>query len=176
MITNDSVLKALKKTPNFRTFPDDGLLKLIEIGQILGFNKKDYIYKETKKEDADNESADSFFIIIKGCVDDFIMEEDHEVYLCTLGEGEILGETGIFPGMGRVDNMMPVEDTKILEIKRENFMKFMREYQSASNQILLIMISCLVKKLQRSNHDLAFERRDDFSQSMIDELIHEISE
>lgn len=176
MITNDSVLRALKKTPNFRSFPDEGLLKLIEIGQILEFTKKDYIYKETRKEDGEGEHSESFFIIVKGCVDVSILEDNHEVYLCTLGEGETIGETGIFPGMGRVDNVMPVEDTKVLEIKKENFMKFMKEYQSASNQILLIMISCLIKKLQRSNRDLAFERRGDFSQSMIDELIHEISE
>lgn len=176
MITNESVLKALKKTPNFRSFPGEGLLKLIEIGQILEFNKKDYIYKEIRKDDGDSDSEESFFIIVKGCVDVSIWENDHEVYLCTLGEGETVGETGIFPGMGRVDNVMPVEDTKILEIKKENFMKFMKEYQSASNQILLIMISCLIKKLQRSNRDLAFERRGDISQSMIDELIQDITE
>lgn len=176
MITNEFVLKALKKTPNFRSFPDDGLMKLIEIGQILEFNKKDYIYKETRKDDGESDAEESFYIIIKGCVDVFIRENDHEVYLCTLGEGETVGETGIFPGMERVDNVMPVEDTKILEIKKENFMKFMKEYQSASNQILLIMISCLIKKLQRSNRDLAFERRGDFSQSMIDELIQDITE
>lgn len=172
MKNSTAVLKALKKTPNFRSFPEDGLLKLIEAGRILEFPKKDYIYQETPENKAGTSDCESFFIIAKGCVDLSINEDGREVYLCTLGEGEIIGETGIFPRMRRADSAVPMEDACIIEVKKENFMKFMKEHRSASNQILLIMISCLIKKLQRSNRDLAFERREDFSQSMIDELIH----
>lgn len=176
MKSSTAILKALKKTPNFRSFPDDGLLKLIEVGRVLEFSKKDYIYQETFENGVETADCESFFIIVKGCIDLSINEDGREVYLCTLGEGEIIGETGIFPRMGRVDNAVSTEDSKILEIKKENFIKFMKENRSASNQILLIMISCLIKKLQRTNRDLAFERREDFSQSMIDELIQKTTE
>lgn len=176
MTTNSSVLKALKKTPNFRTFPDEGLLKLIEVGQILEFNKKDAIYKQTGIEKNVSEINESFFIIVKGCVDVLVTENEKEIYLCTLGDGELIGETGMFPGMGRLDSVIPVENTTLLEIKRENFMKFLKEYQSSSNQILLITISCLIKKLNRTNLDLAYERRNDIAQSAIDEMISQITE
>ena len=91
MKNSTAVLKALKKTPNFRSFPEDGLLKLIEAGRILEFPKKDYIYQETPENKAGTSDCESFFIIAKGCVDLSINEDGREVYLCTLGEGEIIG-------------------------------------------------------------------------------------
>ncbi len=166
-VTNDGILKSLQNTAMFKYYPDEDLLTLIESGSIVEFYKQDYLIRE-------GDLSSSFYIIISGSVDVCVSGKDKEVYISTIGEGEVVGEAGIFSKVKRTANVIATEDTLVLELQRDSFIEFIKTHGTSGNQLLLVIVYSLLKKLREVNHDLAFERKDDISQNDIDKLIKDI--
>jgi CRP/FNR family transcriptional regulator, cyclic AMP receptor protein len=115
------------------------------------------------------------FAVIKGSVHVMVSEIDgRQVYICTIGDGDVFGEAGIFLKMKRTANVVSTGECVILRIKRENILGFVKKYPSAGIKILIVIIYSLLRKLRDANQEIAFERKTDFDQDDVDSLINDI--
>ena len=101
-------------------------------------------------------------------------EEDRNVYVSTLGEGEIFGEAGIFLKTARTANVSSLGESRVLRIHREKLLDFIRREPSAGVKLLMIIIYGLLKKLRESNQELAYERKGDIMQDDVDALVESV--
>lgn len=166
----EDVINLLKKAPMFKYFQVEAMDALLEVGTIRTFKEKEYLIYESNFES-------SMFVIINGSVSVTVTEEGKEVYICTIGDGEVVGEAGIFSKVRRTANILANEDNVVaLEVKREGLLKFVKDQPVPGSQLLMIVIYSLLKKLRSVNQDLAFERKDDISQDDIDKIIRGIAD
>lgn len=53
-------------------------------------------------------------------------------------------------------------------------LRFVKKNPIASNKIFMIMIYSLLQKLKEANRELAYERKSDYNQADIDDLINNL--
>jgi CRP-like cAMP-binding protein len=96
----------LKATPLFSDLSDDHIAKISECAKAMGFQAKDKIY-------AEGDPADQFMIVQEGRVA-IDMETPHRGVLTvhTVGPGEVLGWSWLFPPYEWHYNARAVRDTK----------------------------------------------------------------
>ena len=160
----EKVLIQLKSTQLFKFVDDATMKRLLEAGEVVRFNNQETIIRE-------GETQPELFIIISGCVNVTVSETDKEAYICTIGEGEIFGEAGIFSKVRRTANVISVDETVILRLPRNNLLGFIKKNPAGGIKILMIIIYSLLKKLREINQELAFERKFDVEQDDIDAMI-----
>ena len=97
-----------------------------------------------------------------------------DVYISTLGAGEIFGEAGMFLKTARTANVVSLGESKVLRRHREKLIDFIRSHPSTGVKILMIIIHGLLKKLRESNQELAYERKSDIVQDDVDDLVESI--
>jgi len=169
MVLNEEVVGMLQIKPMFKFFKKNDLEELIKSGKILRYAEGDTIITE-------GEYSQDFFIVISGCVNVNATEESKNVFICTIGEGEIFGEAGIFSKVKRTASVMASEGTVIVQLKRDDFLQFIRLNSQAGIKLLMIIIYSLLRKLRGVNQELAFERKFDIDQDDIDSIIQGIME
>ncbi len=162
-------IKKLKETPMFRYFQESAIDSFFEMGDIQEYKADDYVIHE-------NDSDASLFVIVSGAVHVTVTDGNSEVYICTIGEGEVFGEAGIFSQVRRTANVVANRETVVLVLTREALLNFIKENPTPGIQLLLIIIYSLLKKLREVNQDLAYERKGDISQEDIDAIIRSIME
>lgn len=169
MLNQDNIVDSLKKTQMFKFFQTESLAMLLEFGEVRHYANEDYIIHEAEMDA-------NIFIIVSGSVNVTVTEEEKEVYICTIGEGEVFGEAGIFSNVKRTANVITTEDAVVLSLKRDGLLKFIKKNPTSGIQLLMIVIYSLLKKLRGVNQDLAYERKSDISQEDIDNIIKNIME
>ncbi|MCP5515175.1 MAG: cyclic nucleotide-binding domain-containing protein [Spirochaetales bacterium] len=138
--------------------------KLVDAGEIITFEDGDLIIRE-------DEVSPHLFFIISGTVNIDVKGKDKDVYICSMGSGEFIGEAGIFMTLKRTANVRSADKSVLLRIERDNFHSFIKEKPAAGIKVLLIIIYSMLKKLSVTNQELAFERQHDIVQDDIDEII-----
>jgi len=99
----------------------------------------------------------------------------NEVFLSVIGEGEFFGETGVYNNAKRTANVSAaIDGCEILRIDRSDFFNFISGHTAAGVKILMIFVSGLLKKLNDSNKELAYERRNVLDQSAIDQFLQNL--
>lgn len=169
METHDDIIKLLQTKPMFKLFKQEDLTALIQAGSLLTYEDTDNIITE-------GEHSHDFFVVISGCVNVCVTEACKEVFICTIGEGEIFGEAGIFSKVKRTASVQATEGTTILRLHRDNFLTFLKTQPQAGMKLLMIIIYSLLRKLREVNQELAFERKFDIAQDDIDAIIQGIME
>lgn len=167
MLERKEIIGYLKNTQMFKYFHDEAMEILLNSGEVCHYASGDYIIKESEVDA-------SLFVIVSGSVNVTVAEEEKEVYICTIGEGEVFGEAGIFSQVKRTANVLATEDTVVLSLKRDELLLFIKENPTPGIQLLMIVIYSLLKKLRSVNQDLAYERKADISQDDIDDIIRSI--
>lgn len=132
----------LIKIPIFERLTEaDGevLLKLwkprtLKEGQIL-FRKDD--------------QGDSMFLIEDGAVEITvpINQPQKEMRVSVLGAGEFVGELSLIDGLPRTATARALEDCRLLEMRRDDFLKFLMERPS----VAILMVSEIGKRLRSTN-------------------------
>ena len=163
-MNKEKVVGLLTNAPMFRYFAKDSIESLCEVGKIIKYTAGEYIIRESELEEA-------LYIIISGSVCVTVSNEDREVYICTIGDGEVVGEAGIFTKVKRTANIKADVDTVALALSREGLLNFLKRNPTSGTQLLMIVIYSLIKKLRGVNQDLAFVRKDDITQDDIDSII-----
>jgi CRP/FNR family transcriptional regulator, cyclic AMP receptor protein len=152
----------------FKYLSDEEKATLRESSEILGYTDKENIITE-------GDVQPYIFAVIKGSVHVMVAEKEAKpVYICTIGDGDVFGEAGIFLKMKRTANVVSTGDCVILRIKRESFLGFVKKNPSAGLKILILIIYSLLRKLRDANQEIAFERKSDFDQADVDSLINDI--
>ncbi|HXG37933.1 MAG TPA: DUF1003 domain-containing protein, partial [Bacteroidota bacterium] len=132
----------LTKIPIFERLTEaDGevLLKLwkprtLKEGQIL-FRKDD--------------QGDSMFLIEDGTLEITVPvnQPQKEMRVSVLGAGEFVGELSLIDGLPRTATARALEDCKLLEMRRDDFLKFLIERPS----VAILMVSEIGKRLRATN-------------------------
>jgi CRP/FNR family transcriptional regulator, cyclic AMP receptor protein len=167
-------LKDLKASRIFNMLKEEELKEILDSGKILEFEKDEIIIKE-------DEVDPNMYIIIKGAVSIIIkqkLDDDSikDVYITTIGEGDIIGEAAIFLNVKRTAHAVSLMNLTVLKLERKEFIEFINNRPSAGIKILMLIIFSLLNKLKDVNHELAFERKATFDQSDIDSLMNEFIE
>ncbi len=152
----------------FRALNCDAKEWLWEKCEILDFSEEELVVKV-------GDWSPSFFGILTGCVGVSMAEEGRDVYINTLGAGQIFGEAAMFLKSPRTATVKTLEPSIILKLTRFDFLDFLAKFPRDGNKALLALMYGLLNKLRSSNEELAFERRDDTSQDDIDALVQELT-
>ena len=98
-------------------------------------------------------------------------EEDRQVYVNTLGAGDVFGEAGIFTSVARTATVTAQSSALVLAVHRDKLARFLKDHPEGGNKILLVIIYGLLLKLKAANQELAFERKDDMDQDGVDAMV-----
>lgn len=167
LAVNEAEMKSfLKKTNLFHYLSEQELKSLYGICCFVQYEEKEQIIQES-------EINPTLFIICKGIVNVSVHEKDkNDVYIASMGEGDVFGEAGLFINMKRTADVCSFGKTVLIQIERSNLMKFFSKYPLAGVKILMIITHGLLHKLRESNQEVAeFHKKSDFTQAELDELI-----
>jgi CRP-like cAMP-binding protein len=130
MIKFAEYINIFKNISIFENLSEDELLSLMEI----------VIYKEYPKNYTivrHNDMGDAMFIIINGLVKVSLFSENgREVVLDSIEKGGFFGEMSIIDKMPRSANVITIDDTETIMIKRDDFMNLLIQYPNISINIL----------------------------------------
>lgn len=166
MKTNESsYLKNLDKVLFFKFLSDKEKKELLDISEVINYSTGDIIISE-------GEIQPYIFTVIRGTVNVIVHEKNKkEVFICSIGAGDVFGEAGIFMKVKRTANVVSTAKTSILRIEREKMLSFIKRNKDSGIKILMLIIYSLLRKLREANQEIAFERKSDIKQEDIDSLI-----
>jgi CRP-like cAMP-binding protein len=137
-------VSVLKYIPLFSELDEYDLKEISKVAVRQVFKKDNMILIE-------EEVGSTMFIILDGRVKiSRISDEGREVILSILSEGDFFGEMSILDGQTRSANVVTLEDSKILVIRREDFLKMLRDYP----QIAINLLKELAHRLRRSDSQI----------------------
>jgi CRP/FNR family cyclic AMP-dependent transcriptional regulator len=171
-ISVENLLPLCKKVIIFNYLRSDEIRELIRIAQI-------YQYEKDEKIIAEGECSPYLYGVIEGVVNVMVKEADsQEVFICTIGEGDVFGEAGIFLKVKRTADVVSADKSVIMAIHRNDILKFIKKHPNIGIKMLMLVIYSLLRKLKEANHEIAFERKADIKQddidSMVDHLMREM--
>lgn len=134
-------LELLSTVPIFSDLTISALEELLSTMSKRSFRKQNMILME-------DEFGDTFFIITKGSVKITRVSEDgREVILAILGEGEFFGEMSLLDGETRSANVIALEDSEALILKRHDFLAILEKYP----KIAIALLTELAARIRKSN-------------------------
>lgn len=165
-------LKDYQKIVALKYLKDGELEQFVKVTDIVSYENREIIIKE-------GEYSPYIFGVLNGSVAVTVSEiqkekSKEEVYICTIGKGDIFGEAGIFMNVKRTANVISTDKTTIFSIHRKEFLNFIKEHPGIGIKILMLVIFSLLRKLKEANQELAFERKADINQNDVDDLVDKI--
>jgi len=131
----------LKYIPLFSELSDDDLREILKLAMRQIYKKDNMILIE-------EEIGSTMFIILDGRVKiSRISDDGREVILSILSEGDFFGEMSILDGQNRSANVVTLDDSKIMIIRREDFLQMLHDYP----QIAINLLKELAGRLRRSD-------------------------
>lgn len=168
MKTYEKKLELVDKTRAilaFRFLSPQETTDLLTVAEVLDFEEGETVIEE-------GELSPWFYGIIEGTVGVNVKEpEGNQVYVNSLGEGEVFGEAGLFQKVHRTASVVALERVLILRIHRRDFASFLERNAVSGNKVLLVIIFSLLRKLRQVNRELAYERKSDLGQGDVDAMI-----
>ncbi len=136
----------LKGVDLFSALDDHQLETIAQMIIEKSFRKSDIILME------DDESSQSLFIIAKGEVKVVLTAEDgREAILASLKEGDFFGEMSLLDGEPRSATVRAVEDSRLLAIRREDFLAAMKKQPD----LALTLLGEMSRRLRKSNRQIS---------------------
>jgi CRP-like cAMP-binding protein len=131
----------LKYIPLFSELSDNDLREISNLAVRQVYKKDNMILIE-------EEIGSTMFIILEGRVKiSRISDDGREVILSILSEGDFFGEMSILDGQNRSANVVTLEDSKIMVVRREDFLQMLHDYP----QIAINLLKELAQRLRRSD-------------------------
>jgi CRP-like cAMP-binding protein len=139
----------LKKVPLFSELSDEDLDRLLSISREKFYPKDSVIFQR-------DEVGNFFFIICFGRVKVVIETEDgKEAILSILYPTEFFGEMSLLDGEPRSATIIALENTRVLIIQRDEFLKLLYNHPEISLKILKTL-SLRLRKANRQIETLMF--------------------
>ena len=141
----------LKQSLIFSSLSDDELTELSKLAIERSFRPDEFVFWE-------GDDPDYFYIVVEGRIK--IIKHSSsgkEFIIAFFGPGEMFGEVAVFEGKPYPASAQVVADTKILSIKKDDFLSFL----STRPQVVLSIINVLGGRLRDAKSrlkDLAGER------------------
>jgi uncharacterized membrane protein len=134
-------LEALRSVPLFASLDDDAARDLRSL-------LSDKIVPQNTRLFRQGDKGDAMYLIESGRVRISIRdEEDQEVILAELAQGDFFGEMSIIDGRQRSADAKVIEDARFAILSREAFLSFVR----TNPDVALEMLSALTDRLRRTD-------------------------
>jgi CRP-like cAMP-binding protein len=161
-------VQALRRIITFRFLSDGEILDLLAESDLVAYDEGEAIVNE-------GEVSPYFFGILDGTVSVCVSEKDGgQVYVNSLGPGDVFGEAGIFMKVKRTATITALGAVTVYRVERSHLVRFIKRHSDAGNKILLVIIFSLLRKLRMVNQELAFERKSDIGQDEIDAMVENL--
>ena len=167
MSDTSKVAMQLAALPLFKYFDRAVLSSFVEGGELSTYRGGDTVIREA-------ELSPDFFVVVSGSVHVSVRKDDKDVFICTIGPGEIFGEAGLFSRIRRTATVTADDDASVLRLGRRHVLAFVKNDPEAGVKFLMVVIFSLLRKLREANQELAFERKFDIGQDDIDSIIADI--
>jgi len=120
----------LKEIPIFSDLNEEEIKEIFNISSIKKFEKNDVVLLQ-------HEPGDSLFILLQGKVKVVLFSKDgKEVILSTLSRGDYFGEMSLLDGKPRSASVIASEDSEFIILKREKFIKLIKNYPNIALKLL----------------------------------------
>jgi CRP-like cAMP-binding protein len=134
----------LKTIPIFSELHEEELAKISELLYSKSFKRNNIIVLE-------EEFGDTLFILQSGSVKiTRVSDEGREVILAILSEGDFFGEMSIFDGESRSANVIALEDSEVLMLKRSDFLDMLEKFP----KIAIALLGELASRLRKSDQQI----------------------
>jgi uncharacterized membrane protein len=134
-------LEALRSVPLFASLDDDAARKLRSLLSDKTVPQNTRLFRQGEKGDA-------MYLIEKGRVRISIRDDDEEeVILAELAQGDFFGEMSIIDGRQRSADAKVIEDAQLAILSRDAFLSFVR----TNSDVALEMLSALTDRLRRTD-------------------------
>lgn len=153
----DSYLQAkIDKISIFRYLDDSEKKTLLKFAHFHEYYNDERIITQ-------GETSYSFYALISGQLNVTINGENNkQVPISHINEGEFFGETGIFDDGQRTATVSAIDTVHVLVIERNDFFCFIRMYPRAGVKLMMLFVHGLMKKLNASNKELVVEKETGF--------------
>jgi CRP-like cAMP-binding protein len=138
----------IAKIPIFSYLAEKELKKLIRSADVI-------IYEDGEKIVTQGDLSEYFFGIIKGEVDVSTRNKHKNVFIYSIGAGEIFGETAVFMAEKRTAHVTSSGDTVVVRIHRNEIVSLIKHHPLIGNRFLILIIYSLLKKLRASTEEIA---------------------
>lgn len=134
----------IRQIPIFSELTEKNLQEIVRNFMPQSFKKDNMILIE-------EEVGSSMFIILNGKVKISRLSDDgREVILGILSEGDFFGEMSILDGQARSATVVAIEDSDLLVIRRDEFLKMLHDYP----EIGINLLKELAMRLRRADSQI----------------------
>ena len=138
---NQMTLEALRSVPLFASLDDDAARDLRNLLSEKTVTQNTRLFRQ-------GDSGDAMYLIESGRVRISIRDdEEQEVTLAELAQGDFFGEMSIIDGRQRSADAKVIEDSRLAVLSREAFLSFVRK----KPDVALEMLSALSERLRRTD-------------------------
>ena len=163
-------LESIQEINMLRYLSGEELEKFLALAEIV-------YYKKGEKVINLGDISPHFYAVVKGSMHVSMREPNgQEVFICTMEQAEVFGESAIFMTEKRTADVTSSQDSVLLRVHRKDLMIFIRENPPAGNKILMLIIFSLLSKLREANQELAFEKQSVIELDDIDSLVKDFME
>lgn len=132
-MTNKEIKNIIKENPFFNNLNDRSINQIIKVARFKDLNKGDFIFHR-------DEPGKVLFIVIDGMVKiHYGMDRTRQKTLALLTQGEFFGEMAILTDSGRSADAEAVEESKVLLIRKNDFLKLLEKNNSFCIELLIEM-------------------------------------
>ncbi len=158
------LLKELGKVDFFSCLSAEEQEEILDICKILHFEEEEQVIGE-------GESSPFVYAVVSGMVSIMLRQESgKEIFISSVGEGDVFGETGIFFKKRRTASAISNNAT-LIQLDRERLLEFIKSCPSAGNKILMMIIYSLLNKLRDANKELSLERKANVNEVEVEEML-----
>lgn len=126
-------IEILRPVPLLATLDDEQLGRVAALCTEVKFDRDQIILQQ-------NEPGDALYILLAGRVKVVLYGEDgREVILSALRDGDFFGEMALIDGGPRSASVVAVEDSRLIRIRRDAFLRLLREHPEMALNILQAM-------------------------------------
>jgi CRP/FNR family transcriptional regulator, cyclic AMP receptor protein len=166
LIVKTGLVDAVRGIITFRFLSQAEILDLLDRSDAIEYDEGEVVVKE-------GETGACFYGIAEGSLA-VSVGEGRQVYVGTLGAGDVFGESGLFMSVPRTATVTAQCHAVILRVSRGALSGFLERHPASGNKILLVFIYNLLRKLNVSNQELAYERKSDMAQADVDAMVESI--
>ena len=141
MTASQMTLEAIRSVPLFASLDDEAATELRNLLSDRVVNQNTRLFRQGDKGDA-------MYLIESGRVRISIRDEDDaEVILAELAQGDFFGEMSIIDGRQRSADAKVIDDARLAILSRDAFLSFVR----SNPDVALEMLSALTDRLRRTD-------------------------
>jgi len=150
-LPSSSKTQILRSSPIFSSLNDDELGELANLARERSFMSNEFIFW-------DGDAPDWFYVIAEGKVKVLKHSSSgREFIIAFFGSGEVFGEVAVFENKPYPASAQAVAETRVIGIKREDFLSFLANRPQVALKIINILGGRL-RDAQNRLRDLAGER------------------